>query len=57
MDNDIQLDDNCLSCGKESYYGIVSVDSNKIKHEHYCKPCYLKKHHKQSSDDVEQQTA
>jgi hypothetical protein len=57
MDNDIELDDNCLSCGKESYYGIVSVDSNKIKHEHYCKPCYLKKHHKQSSDNVEQQTA
>jgi hypothetical protein len=48
--------DNCLSCGQESHYGIVSVDKNRVLHRHYCKPCYLKQHIKQSSSSVAEQT-
>jgi hypothetical protein len=42
MDNAIiEENDNCISCGKESHYGIVSINVNKVLHQHYCKPCYF----------------
>lgn len=42
MDNAlIEENDNCISCGKESHYGIVSINLDKVLHQHYCKPCYL----------------
>lgn len=47
-----ELNDNCLVCKKESYYGVVSISNHNVIHEHYCQSCFLKKRRLNNEQDI-----